>query len=74
MCVVSMIYDHFSDKWDNDRPRKPTLQEIADAEEIIRKAKEYDKKNNEPDCETQEKKDRLKRLAEEYGINIKFED
>ncbi len=79
MCVVSMISDHYFDKWSPRQsgtvttfPDLPTQKEIDEFRELLRKAREYDKANNQPDCELQSKKDRLLKLAEELGIKIDF--
>lgn len=47
-------------------------EEIEDFEKFLERAREYDKKNSRPDCELQEKKDRLLKLAEELGVKIDF--
>jgi hypothetical protein len=39
----------------------------------LERAREYDRKNGEPDCELDEKKQRLQKLAEELGIKIGFD-
>ena len=49
-----------------------TPEEIAEFRKLLERAREYDKRNNEPDCELDEKKQRLKKLAEELGISISF--
>lgn len=101
MCVVSMIMDHYYDKWAPFRPSRtvpdvipvypiqpppihtppvtiyplpnlPTQKEIDEFRQLLEKAREYDKRNNEPDCELQSKKDRLLKLAQELGIKIDF--
>ena len=95
MCVVSMIMDHYYDKWQPYNPyvppyivpgvppyvpyvapatpsRLPTDDEIEEFRKLLERAREYDKKNNEPDCELQEKKDKLLKLAEELGVKIDF--
>lgn len=86
MCVVSMIMDHYWDKW--SQPQKPnppdpiyisipvvlpTQAEIDEFHKLLERAREYDKRNNEPDCELSEKKERLQKLADELGITIKIE-
>ena len=97
MCVVSMIADHYWDKWKdrtpapyyptqpfNPIPGQPfipqtpwipaiTPEEIAEFRKLLECAREYDRKNGEPDCELEEKKQRLKKLAEELGVTINFE-
>lgn len=54
---------------------KPTItpEEIAEFKELLKRAREYDKKNQEPDCELEEKKERIRKLAEELGVKIEFE-
>ena len=93
MCVVSMIMDHFGDKWDKlpkpipwvvpvvpmpllppIAPPPPPISpaEIEEFRKLLERAREYDKRNNEPDCELEEKKQRIRNLAEELGIKIDF--
>jgi hypothetical protein len=91
MCVVSMVMDHYWDKWEPIRrvpyvvpdeyipfvgPATPPLpitpEEIEEFRRLLERAREYDKKNNEPDCELQEKRERLQKLAEELGVKIDF--
>lgn len=40
--------------------------------DLLERARQYDIDNNEPDCELQEKKQRILDLAEELGIEIDF--
>lgn len=94
MCVVSMIGDHFHDKWNtpynqniikeieiwrNSNFPKPNVtreefdnlkKEVLDMKELLKKAFDYDKKNNEPNCEIEEKIATLKRVANLFGIDI----
>lgn len=96
MCVVSMIGDHYHDKWrdlkypprqvttitDNDLSKflnpPPDLnkkfeelkKEVEEMKELLKKAIEYDKKNNEPHCEIEEKIATLKKIAEWVGIDL----
>ena len=102
MRVVSMIVDHYYDRWEpycrqppynptapglpgypytwpDDvkipvepvKPhRVPSAEEIAEFYDLLRKAREYDKKNHEPDCESEEKKKKLQALADELGVKI----
>lgn len=44
--------------------------EIEELKELLRRAKQYDIDNNEPDCEIDEKMDKLKRVAEIVGIDL----
>lgn len=92
MCVVSMIMDHYSDKWgkfrpyfspfQNPEPWPPTQpatqpyvspikqEEVDELRRLLGRARDYDRRNNEPDCELDEKKQTLKRVAEALGINL----
>lgn len=38
--------------------------------ELLKKAIEYDKKNNEPHCEVEEKIATLKKIAEMVGVSL----
>lgn len=42
--------------------------------ELLRKAAEYDKLNNEPHCPDAEKKAKLQKIADELGVKIIFPD
>ena len=51
---------------------KELQEQLEEFQKLITRAKEYDKKNNEPDCELDEKRQALKKIADELGIEIKF--
>lgn len=87
MCVVSMVMDHYTDKWKYTLPPQPveyvpgvqvfiptlpTQAEIDEFRKLLERAREYDRKNNEPDCELAEKRKKLLDLATELGIDISF--
>jgi hypothetical protein len=84
MCVVSMIMDHYTEKWHQRLPNiyptefpvitppAITSEEIAEFKRLLERAREYDNKNNEPDCELQEKRDTIKKLAKQLGVEIEF--
>lgn len=78
MCVVSMIMDHYYDRWQPlvSQPIVPIIssQEIEEFRRLLERAKEYDRRNNEPDCELPSKKKRIKNLADVLGVKIKFLD
>lgn len=77
MCVVSMIMDHYNDRWtqpqqpvrlpwmQQDPPLLITKQELAEFRKLLDRAREYDKRMGEPDCELEEKKAKVLALAEE---------
>jgi len=83
MCVYSMIMDHFDESWrrrlywHTDPQPLPhplvTPQEIDEFHRLLDRAREYDKKRGEPDCELDEKKERLRKLAKDLGVTIKFD-
>lgn len=86
MCAVSMIMDHYHDKWATRSPYYyeinipyPTQTEppITDAEirefrELLERARQYDKTHNQPDCELESKKQKVRELAEKLGVTIDF--
>jgi hypothetical protein len=93
MCVVSMVMDHYRDRWEPWTqppspvspplsPRdfaqllqpKPTItpEEIAEFRKLLERAREYDKRNSEPECELEEKKVALKAIAAKLGVEIAF--
>ena len=119
MCVVSLIGDHYSDKWKKNDWLKPYIQpnqppinlppvnpwgnplppaacvggpyvhspinfptsvskedfdalkkEVLEMKELLKKAIEYDKRNNEPHCEMEEKVVTLKKVAELFKVDL----
>lgn len=95
MCVVSMVMDHYTDKWNQWNPPimpytaeplrywpipipipepKITDEEIREFRKLLERARKYDKDNGEPDCEMEEKKEKLRKLAAELGFDISFID
>lgn len=53
-------------------PSIPTQEEIDEFRRLLEKAREYDKEHNEPDCEIEEKREKLRKLAVELGVEIDF--
>ena len=45
---------------------------VAALEEALQAAREYDRKTNQPDCDDEEKKAALQKIADQLGIEIKF--
>ena len=76
MCVVSMITDHYLDKWKRNSdwamPILPTQQEIDEFRRLLERAREYDRQHNQPDCGLEEKRAAVKKLADELGIDVSF--
>lgn len=80
MCVVSMVMDYYQDKWERQYiyptqptfPTFPSKEEIKEFRELLERAREYDRKTGQPNCELEEKKDAIKKLADNLGIEISF--
>ena len=86
MCSVSMVADHYKDnflqRWPNMQQGIPLVPpvsrlefeeikaQIEDMKKLLLRAKEYDKRNGEPDCEMDEKVALVKRVAELVGVNL----
>lgn len=89
MCVVSMIGDHYDDKWRepfngklintgttytftgvSQKEFDDLKKEVEEMKQLLIKAKIYDEKNNEPDCEVEDKVAFLRKVAEAVGINL----
>lgn len=79
MCVVSMVVDHYYDKWNPHRiipivyPTIPNKADIDEFYRLLKRARKYDKENNQVDCENEQKKQQLRDLADSFGIKINFE-
>lgn len=87
MCVVSMVMQHKYEEWQRLLepiptpvfiphpvivPRQITPEEIDEFRRLLERARQYDRDNNEPDCETEEKRRQLKDLAKKLGVKIEF--
>lgn len=85
MCTVSMIGDHYDDKWKkpdyqkffNDFQTPPSRyefevlkKEVEEMKALLIRAKAYDEKNNEPNCEVEPKMETLRKMAALVGINL----
>lgn len=101
MCVVSMVGDHYKDKWGDQEwwkrtypsippfnPNTPSIpqqlipsvsraefeelkREVEEMKKLLIRAAEYDKRNNEPNCEMEDKVALLKKVAEMVGVDLK---
>lgn len=109
MCVVSMVIDHYRDRFSEEPwwkttpgtyptplpdllPPNPVLpspfftkplapigrdefdqlkRDIEEMKKLLIRAKEYDRKNNEPDCEMAEKAAFIKKIADFVGVDLK---
>ncbi len=81
MCVASMIMQHKYEQWQKRYPWTynpvpnvilPSKEEIEEFKTLLEKAREYDKRYGEKDCELDTKKMKLLKLAEELGVDISF--
>lgn len=45
-------------------------KEVEDLKKLLKRAKEYDEKNNEPDCEIEDKIKFLKQVAALVGVDL----
>ena len=90
MCVVSMVGEHYTDKYKRTWPDFSQWQghtwtigpevskkefdelkkDVLEMKELLKKAKEYDKKNGEPDCEIDDKVALLKKIAKMVGVSL----
>ena len=98
MCVVSMVGQHYDEKWwpqikpqpqqipfdkttitttDLEKWLTPTKadfdalkKEVEEMKKLLQKALEYDKRNNEPHCEMENKVALLKKVAELVGVSL----
>ena len=50
----------------------PTQQELDEFRRLLDRAREYDKRNAEPDCELAEKRQLLLDMAKKLGVDIGF--
>lgn len=67
------------DRWPWGEQRKightfPTPEEIKEFYGLLERARQWDAEHGEPECESEEKKKRLKDLADELGVEIEFPD
>lgn len=74
MCVVSAIIDNQINNWPRHPaigptiyPQIPSQKELDEFRELLKKAKEWDRLTNQPNCESLEKIAKLKELCKELG-------
>ena len=84
MCVVSMVGDHYNEKWNKPdysqifnnlgnitRQEFDALKkEVEEMKELLKRAKIYDEVNNEPNCEMENKVATLRKIAELFGVDL----
>ena len=80
MCVVSMISDHYMDRWpqpwQTPWPHSPlSPREYEDYQELLRKAKLYDEMTGQKDCPDPKKvewqRDLEKFMKDRFGLEPK---
>jgi hypothetical protein len=49
-----------------------SAEEIAEFRALLERAREYDKRNNEPECELDEKRAAIVTIAKALGVEISF--
>jgi hypothetical protein len=79
-----MVMDHYQEKWYpqtlpspipfpvGPQPAQISPEEVEEFRRLLERAREYDRRNGEPDCELDEKRLALKKLAKELGVEISF--
>jgi hypothetical protein len=55
-------------------PKLPTHEEVDDFRRLYERAKEYDRRTGQPDCELEQKRKLIKELAERLGVDVSFAD
>jgi hypothetical protein len=90
MCTVSMVTDHYLDKWQpHFQTLPPTWQvpplgrlgisrdefdalrrEVEELKSLLVRAKAYDERTGQPDCENDEKMETVRKIAALVGINL----
>lgn len=80
MCVVSMVVDNWNDHFTQQSPAIQELnhelrivqleRELELLKNQIKSAKAYDKKTGQPDCEDEEKVEKLKAIAKLLDLDI----
>jgi hypothetical protein len=79
-----MVGDHYSDKWKKPYYEQTIInwpnvskhefdalkKEVEEMKQLLIKAKIYDEKNNEPNCEMEEKISKLREIAKLVGIDL----
>ena len=64
---IKIWEEHAKDAEINDLKKR-----VESLEELLRKGKQYDDENGEPECEMDEKVELLKKLAKELGVELEF--
>lgn len=81
-----MIGDHYREKWRDFEtsqiywpPANPAVtkaefdalrREVEEMKALLKRAKTYDERNNEPNCEIEDKMDFLRKVAKLVGVDL----
>lgn len=49
-----------------------TQEEVDEFRRLLERARQYDKDHNQPDCELEEKRQKIRELAEVLGVDVSF--
>lgn len=80
MCAASVVMDHYRFKWQalvSAPPLPwpsvpPTPAEVAEFRSLLERAREYDRRTRQPDCEMAGKREAVRKLAESLGVDVDF--
>jgi len=64
--IPTYVHPEYTEKWKFDQLE----QKVRQIEEFLRAAKKYDDENGEPECELETKKEALRALAKQWGVEI----
>jgi len=81
MCMMSMVVDFYSEKFHDGgvvQTAPPVTREefeqlkreVLDMKELLKRAKEYDDRTGQPDCEKADKVDLLRQIAKLVGVDL----
>lgn len=86
MCVVSMIGDHYTKKWQEPWTPGPhqtspfqaaskedlekLRKEVEEMKALLMAAKQYDERTGQKECHTDEKTRLLRKIAKQVGVDL----
>lgn len=68
--IPQVIQDIFNSKEVTRKEFEALRKEVLEMKKLLQRALEYDKKNNEPDCQIEDKVSLLKKVAEAVGVDL----
>lgn len=85
MCAISVVYDSLIHNWQNrywpnmavaglpiTEVPPPTPTEIEELHVLVNWIRDYDRRTGQPDCESEVKRDILRKMAKLLGITLTF--